>query len=932
MSLDVPVARNLVGRERELAMLQEAWRTGGAVIVRGPAGVGKSRLVRELVTWAEDRAAKVLVGRCTAGARAMPLRSIQEALLGAARRGLGPGPELDPYRPTLAALVPDWREGNSPPPDWTALLGEAVVRLLGQLGDTSTAVLVVEDLQWADPETCTMVEYLADNLTGTPSLMIITVRDGAGGAGSELADEMVRRRAAAEVIVGPLERAGVLAMADAVLGGDDLPAEVADAMVGRSEGVPLLVEELLAAAAASGWESIAAAVPGSVLASVEPRLAELPDDGRRLLVVAALLGRYFDWRLAAAAADVPEERAAELLGRAVRTNLLDADGAGFRFHHALTCDAVRTATPPAELDLLAHRCLGVVDDGSDDVERCLLGVELATRAGRAARAAELLLRATRRSMAAGALASAATFAVQARALTDDDDAAADQLLLEISVRRGDAATAVSLGEQLLAREDDATRLANVHLLLGGAELAAGRHDGAARHAEEAAALGTDDTQRARAAALAAQAAMGEEDHDWASERATEALHLAEAVGDAAVQCEALEVLGRIARGQDLEAAERTFQRAYEVADAASLPVWRVRALQELGTVDLYDSLRLDRLRAARAQASDIGALATMAMVDLQLAAAHNERGETIEAIGAARRCADVAGPLGLSTLAMGHAVEAMAHARRGDEQAMQQALDAAVATGQDADYVAASVSGNMLPVLHLVRGELAEAAAVLDRGMDELRSRPTTTFPFPGLWALVRTLLDDGGDAARAEVGALRVDTPVSRRTLVAADAVALGRAGDAVGAALRFDELDAELDFEGGQFRRSFLRLLVAPVAHRDGWGTPESWLREALARFELLGLDALAGRCRQELRRIGAAVPRRSAIASSSVPPALAALGVTAREVDVLRLAASGSTSREIAERLYISPRTVDKHVERLVQKTGVARSGFAQLLDEA
>ena len=936
MSVGGPVGRALVGRERELATLRAALRTGGAVVVRGPAGVGKSRLVRELVAAAEAAAGTVLVGRSTAAARATPLRPIREALLGAARRGLAPGRELEPYRPTLAAVVPDWQDGAAEPPEeWMALLGEAVLRLLIQLGDTPVALLVVEDLQWADPETCAVVEYLADNLAGAPVLLVLTVRDedtDGGTAGHVLAADLVRRRAASEVLVGPLDRDGVLAMAHAALDGEVVPAELEDAVVSRSEGVPLLVEELLAAAAASGWEAVAAAVPGSVLASVEPRLDELAADGRRLLVVAALLGRYFDWRLAAAAADVRHERAAELLGIAVRANLLDVDGAGFRFHHALTCDAVRAATPPAELELLARRVLDVVDDGSDEVERCLLGVELATRAGETFRAGELLLRAARRSMGAAALTSAAGFAAQARTLTGDDDHRADRLLVEISVLRGDTSTAVSLGEALLRRVVDPDLLADVHLLVGEAELAAGRHDGAARHATHVLALEPDDSRRARAAALAAQAAMGVEDHDAATTRANEALGLAEAVGDAAVQCEALEVIGRVARGSDLDAAERAFQRAYEVAETASLPVWRVRALHELGTVDLFDTLRLDRLQAAHALASEMGALATVAMVDLQLAAAHNERGESTDAIAAARHCAELSATLGLSTLAMGHAVEAMAHARRGDEPAMRQALEAAVATGQDPDHVAASVWGNTLPILHLVRGDLAQAAAELDRAMEEIRRRPTTTFPFPGLWALVRTLLDDGGDAARAEVAALPADTPVSRRTLGGAEAVALGRDGDGAAATDRFLDVDARLDFEGGQFRRAFLRLLVAPAAHADGWGTPEPWLREALARFELLGLDALAGRCRRELRDLGVAVPRRSAVAESSVPPSLAALGVTAREVDVLRLAATGASSREVAEALFISPRTVDKHVERLVQKTGVPRAGFAELLEGA
>ena len=932
MSVGGPLGQALVGRERELAELVDAWAAGGAIVVRGAAGVGKSRLVRELLSRAEGSGGAVLLGRCTAAAGATPLRPIREALLGAARRGVVPGPELDPYRPILAAVVPDWSDRSAPvPDDWTVLLGEATVRLLAQVGVGTRAVLLVEDLQWADPETCAVVEYLADNLAGTSALLVVTVRDGVPGSGTDLAGEMLRRRVAGELVVGALDRSGVLELARSLLGDRELPAELVDVVVDRSEGVPLLVEELLAAARGSGWETVAATVPGSVLTSVELRLEELPEDGRRLLAVAALLGRFFDWRLAAGAAGVREDVAARMLDEAVRAGLVDAEERGFRFHHALICDAVRTATPPAELELLAERALALVDEPSADVERCLLAADLAARAGRPERAAELLAVAARSAMEAGALDSAAEFATRARRLAPADRDA-DRALLEISAMRGDVSTAVAIGERLLLADGDPDESADVRLLVGEAELAAGRFGRAADHAESISALDVDDARRARAAALAAHAALGHEDHERAVDRAGEALELARAVGDAAVQCEALEVIGRVARGADLEAAERAFQRAYDVAEAASLPVWRVRALQELGTVDLYDTLRLDRLRAARDQAVDIGALATMAMVDLQLAAAHNERGETLDAIDAARRCAEVSRRLGLSSLAMAHAVEAMAHARRGDEPAMRHALGAAHATGQDTGYVAASEWGNVVPILHVVRGDLPAAAAALDRGMQELRRQPTTTFPFPGLWALVRTLVDDGGEAARAEVAGLSVDTPVSRRTLTAAEAVALGRAGEAGAAASRFAAVDDDLDFDGGQFRRSLLRLLVAPAAHADGWGVPEPWLREALARFESLGLDALAGRARRELRRVGAPVPRRSAVATSSVPPSLAALGVTAREVDVLRLAAAGSASREIAEQLFISPRTVDKHLERLVQKTGLPRSRFGELLREA
>jgi DNA-binding CsgD family transcriptional regulator len=96
--------------------------------------------------------------------------------------------------------------------------------------------------------------------------------------------------------------------------------------------------------------------------------------------------------------------------------------------------------------------------------------------------------------------------------------------------------------------------------------------------------------------------------------------------------------------------------------------------------------------------------------------------------------------------------------------------------------------------------------------------------------------------------------------------------------------------------------------------------WLTEAAAYFHTSGHVPVERACRSLLRKAGAPVRHRSR--SSDLPPAWAALGVTDREADVLALAADGLTSREIAGRLFISVRTVDKHVERLLAKTGLAR----------
>ena len=377
------LARELVGRDGEIDRLREAWRAGGAVrVVRGPAGVGKSRLVRELSAWAVGQGGTVLVGRATA--RGAPLRPIREALLGAARLGIRPSGDLTPFVPTLSALVPEWGEPTVATPGSGLVLGEAVLRLLVAQAGERTATLVVDDLQWADPETLAVLEYLADNVAGQPVLLVATLRDGEAGEGRELAHSLVSRRVASDVVLQPLAADAVAAVARSCLAGRPLAAEAVDALVSRSEGVPLLVEELLATAIDAGWETIADGVPGSVLTSVELRLDGLPATARPLLVAAALLGRSFDWTLAARVAALDDQAAAEQFRRGVRAQLLDVDASSFRFRHGLTRDAVLAVTMPTEVELLAGRALDALDIDADhlDSDRCLLAAELAGRAGR----------------------------------------------------------------------------------------------------------------------------------------------------------------------------------------------------------------------------------------------------------------------------------------------------------------------------------------------------------------------------------------------------------------------------------------------------------------------------------------------------------------------------------------------------------------------
>jgi DNA-binding CsgD family transcriptional regulator len=117
----------------------------------------------------------------------------------------------------------------------------------------------------------------------------------------------------------------------------------------------------------------------------------------------------------------------------------------------------------------------------------------------------------------------------------------------------------------------------------------------------------------------------------------------------------------------------------------------------------------------------------------------------------------------------------------------------------------------------------------------------------------------------------------------------------------------------------RHTARLLVAEAAIADGWGRPESWLQDDLIYFDQIGHQPLAARCRSLLRQSGARVPRRTS--GPDIPDALRRLGVTGREMEVLQLITQGLSNREIAARLVLSTRTIEKHVERLLAKTASA-----------
>ena len=400
------VARSplVVGRAAELATARGlvdavADGRGGALLVAGEAGIGKTRLLDEVAGRAREHGLPVLSGRAVQGGGTF--RAVAGAVIGLLDDpGHARAPALRPYRAALARLLPSWAEADGgmdaqASADPVVVLAEGLLRLLRlALGTAPGCVLRLEDLHWADDDTLALVEHLAGAAADSPVLLACSARDDAPA-------HAARRLAAAPgTITLHLARLGgrdVAALAAACRGGRPVTDEEAQRLLLRSDGLPFAVEELLAAPGS--------AVPPTLAALVAGRLAELPEPARAILHTAAVLGPELDWRLLAPATPAAEPDVSQALRAAVGQALLVADGPVLRWPHALTRDAVLATLLPPERAALAGRVARVLAEraGPDDEPRA---AELFVEAGETDAAVTLLLRLARRDAARGALRSA----------------------------------------------------------------------------------------------------------------------------------------------------------------------------------------------------------------------------------------------------------------------------------------------------------------------------------------------------------------------------------------------------------------------------------------------------------------------------------------------------------------------------------------------
>jgi DNA-binding CsgD family transcriptional regulator len=320
--------------------------------------------------------------------------------------------------------------------------------------------------------------------------------------------------------------------------------------------------------------------------------------------------------------------------------------------------------------------------------------------------------------------------------------------------------------------------------------------------------------------------------------------------------------------------------------------------------------------AARDEAAHVGALVVTAHLDNYLAWMARDRWDSGDAEAAAERCVEAARRFGLTALAaVAVTARAIAAAQRSDREEMDGRI--AEALEVDPENVDVRALCGAARVTYAVRrDDMTRARSELETTMTYLRSARTPA-PERGLWVLLRAVDDRDPETALAELAAGPGSTHAMNSTYARyARAVIAGRAGDAEGAAQHLPRADAA---GAMAWQHHHARRVIAESALADGWGHPVEWLRDALAYFDARGDDAIAAGCRGLLARAGAPVPR-AARSDGAVPSDLMARGVTARELEVLELLGEARSTREIAALLYLSPKTVERHISNLATKLTV------------
>jgi DNA-binding SARP family transcriptional activator/tetratricopeptide (TPR) repeat protein len=387
-------AARLVGRSRELALLGQLWRNAasgapGLVVIRGGAGVGKSRVASEIATMAGLAGAMTVTSQCFGTSGRLALAPVADWLRHPVV--LAASAALDPaWRGEVGRLVPaDGRgTGSGAMVDaWQRhRFFEGLARALMAVG--RPMLLVLDNMQWCDQETLAFITFFLSLAVDTPVLVVGTRRDDAADDDPEMAAWTVRMRATGlltELSLSPLDAAGTARLAEAICGRPP-PAAEADLLHAATGGFPLYIVEAIRGRADAGGSPLPA---GDLTAMLRKRLEQASSSAREVAGLAAAVGRDFTLDLLTEASDLDAGTVVGAVDELWRRRIMREYREGYDFSHDLLRETAYTLISPPKRWLLHRRVAQALEllhpDDADSVSAQL--AEQYARGGRLARAA-----------------------------------------------------------------------------------------------------------------------------------------------------------------------------------------------------------------------------------------------------------------------------------------------------------------------------------------------------------------------------------------------------------------------------------------------------------------------------------------------------------------------------------------------------------------
>lgn len=903
----------MVGRGGELDRLLAALARPepGVVLIGGDAGIGKSRLVAELCEQL-DPAVVVLAGQAEPGGLGHPFGLFLDAL--GTRFA---GDERAALLRSADDRAPDPTDGSLA--DRTRLALGVVDEIVG----TTRAVLVFEDLHWADSESITVFEQLA---TSSPTCSVVgTYRPSELSRRHPLTESLPRlerRPNAVHLRIGRFRRADVGAFLTAIYGSRP-SRSVVEALAARSGGNPYFLEELLLASRGVALEDLAAApLPWNLAEAVHNQVDELDAGARSVVETAAVLGRRVTFDVLAAVTGLDEPTLIAVLRDLITRGLLtELEPDVFGFRHDLTREAIEQRLLGREHRRIHQAALDALV--AADSHSFATMARHAQGAGRTDQMVDLARRGSLRYLTIGSTYQALELAELGLTEAPDDPdlrSAGTQAAWLASLYP----EAIQHGERLRALADEA----------GDLELRSRADRGLARLYWEA---GRDAERTATLAAL------------------VESLDV---LADGPERTEVLGVLAQQAMlANDVDAVLDWAAQAIAAAERNDVPSVRRAALVEQGSVMI--NRRKEPLATVRLLA-EVAQEAATAGEDLMAArawgnAAHSAMGllsrdERIAAFDQMLAAAERAGwmPEGRLSHVQGRFDTALYDGDRAEADRWMLSPDE---RDQSQPAGLSDWADMNQALLHLESGDAATAAQAIEHIGPVSREKVE-------MLAAVRLAVavvghDRAGAAAQLQVlhdkaaadgldadsfGALM--TLVGEPGLSAADArplaLALRRVWgfEAPVVEVARTRFVGHIELVEGQTEAGLAHLLEVIATPEDVFPVAAPYrasdhLAVARALLTLHRIDEAAHHAAEAdrllerwpgLRRDACdALLRRLAVRSD--PSAAGAEGLTPREQEVLALVAEGRSNAEVAERLFISPRTAAVHVSNILAKLGVS-----------